>query len=97
MIQHDYKYKLYLDGLPSAVILRDKKNRELPVDYTSGIPIGEFHGLGKVMIYNHFDIIVKVHTTMEGHHRIVGFEVEPYSIAEGPNRINNNPNSEDGD
>ena len=97
MIQHNYKYKLYLDGLPSATILRDKKNKELPVDYTSGIPIGEYHGLGQIMIYNHLDIVVKVHTTLEGHHRIVGFEVEPYSMGEGPNRISNNPTSADED
>jgi hypothetical protein len=31
---------------------------------------------------------------MEGHHRIVGFEVEPYSIAEGANRLANDPGSE---
>lgn len=43
------------------------------------------------MLYNHWDIIVIVHDTIEGHHRIVGFEVEPYSMAEGPNRSTNNP------
>jgi len=97
MIQHNYKYKLNIDGLPSATILRDKKNKELPVDYQSGIPIGEYHGLGKIMIYNHLDIVVRVHTTMEGHHRIVGFEVEPYSMAEGPHRVSNNPTIADED
>ena len=45
----------------------------------------------KIMIYNHWDIVVIVHDTLEGHHRIVGFEVEPYSIAEGPNRAANDP------
>jgi hypothetical protein len=34
---------------------------------------------------------VVVHDTLEGHHRIVGFEVEPYSLAEGPNRDSNDP------
>lgn len=43
------------------------------------------------MIYNHLDIIVIVHDTLDGHHRIVGFDVEPYSIAEGPNRSTNDP------
>jgi hypothetical protein len=95
MIQHDFRYKLYLDDLPSATILRDKKNRELPVNYESGIPIGEFQGLSKIMIYNHLDITVLVHDTVEGHHRIVGFEVEPFSIAEGPNRIANKPTAVD--
>ena len=48
----------------------------------------------KIMIYNHWDIVVIVHDTLEGHHRIVGFEVEPYSIAEGPNREANDPYQE---
>ena len=46
------------------------------------------------MIYNHWDIIVITHDTIEGHHRVVGFEVEPYSIAEGPNRYANDPAQE---
>ncbi len=82
MMQHDYRYELYLDSLPSAVILRDANNKELQPDYSKGIPVGQFQGLEKIMLYNHLDITVKVHDTFEGHHRIVGFEVEPYSMAE---------------
>jgi len=77
-----------LDDLPSASILRDKENKELPADYFHGIPIGQYDKVRReVILYNHWDIIVIVHDTMEGHHRIVGFEVEPYSIAEGPHRF----------
>jgi hypothetical protein len=43
------------------------------------------------MLYNHLDITVIVHDTMEGHHRIVGFEVEPFSLAEDNHRQANNP------
>lgn len=98
-IQMDYHYKLFIDGLPSASILRDKQNKELPGDYFHGIPIGKYVPSAKVddekfIMYNHLDIVVVVHDTMEGHHRIVGFEVEPYSIAEGLHRIANNPGSE---
>jgi hypothetical protein len=91
MMQSNFGYTLYLDNLPSATILRDKVDKELPADYFHGIPIGVYEGNGKIKIYNHWDLIVVVHDTLEGHHRIVGFEVEPYSLAEGPNRESNNP------
>jgi hypothetical protein len=94
MIQQGFTYRLYLDHLPSATIMRDKDKKEKPADYQHGIPIGVFEGLGKIMIYNHLDITVITHNTLEGHHRIVGFEVEPYSIAEGVHRIANDPGSE---
>lgn len=94
-IQADYHYRLYIDGLPSASVLRDKANKELPADYYHGIPIGKFDkDTFETTIYNHLDIIVVVHDTMEGHHRIVGFEVEPYSINEGPHRNANNPSND---
>ncbi len=39
-------------------------------------------------LYNHFDIIVIINHTVEDHQRIVGFEVEPKTIAESENRKN---------
>jgi hypothetical protein len=94
-IQQDYHYKLFLDDLPSASILRDKMNKEMPADYFHGIPIGKYDKTKhQAILYNHWDIIVITHDTMEGHHRIVGFEVEPYSIAEGAHRFANDPKSE---
>ena len=91
LIENDFKYKLYLDGLPSATIMRDDHNREMEPDYSVGIPIGRYDGEGQVAIYNHLDIFVIVHNTPEGHHRIVGFEVEPYSMAEGSNSPEESP------
>ena len=67
-IQHDYRYTLYLDDLPSATILRDKNNKELPVDYLDGIPIGRYEqldGYPRVVVYNHLDIKVIIHHTVE--------------------------------
>ena len=92
-IDHDYRYTLYLDDLPSAVGLRDKFNEELPVNYFDGIPIGyyvedEVTGLRSYALYNHFDIIVIINHTVENHQRIVGFEIEPKSIMEGEQRKN---------
>jgi hypothetical protein len=53
--------------------------------------VGKYEGNGKIKVYNHLDLVVIVHDTLEDHHRIVGFEVEPYSLAEGPNRKTNDP------
>lgn len=96
MMQHNFGYTLYLDNLPSATILRDSQDREMEPDYGKGIPIGKFEGLGKIMLYNHLDITVIVHDTIEGHHRIVGFEAEPFSLAEDQHRSANNPASSSG-
>jgi hypothetical protein len=96
MMQHKFGYTLYLDNLPSATILRDNEDKELTPDYGKGIPIGQFEGLGKIVLNNHLDITVVVHDTYEGHHRIVGFEVEPFSLAEDQHRLANDPKSSTG-
>jgi hypothetical protein len=90
-IDYDYKYTLYLDDLPSAVIMRDKNNRDLAPNFFDGIPVGyyetdEITGIRRYALYNHFDIVVIIHHTVENHQRVVGFEVEPYSFKEGPTR-----------
>lgn len=86
--QHNYKYKLYLDGLPSATISRDPENNEKIISYTEGIPIGKYnHETHEMMLYNHLEITVKGHETHEKQKRIVGFEVEPFSISEGEYRV----------
>jgi hypothetical protein len=47
--------------------------------------------LGRIKLYNHLEITVITHDTIEGHHRIVGFEVEPFSIAESEHRYAMDP------
>ena len=97
MTQHNYAYTLYLDDLPSAVVMRDKLDRDLPPNYFEGIPVGTYSALDHlIMIYNHLDITVLINYTIEGHQRIVGFEVEPSSISEGTKRANNDPHDNDG-
>ena len=84
MAQHGYRYKLYLDDLPSATMIKDEKTGELVPDFLDGIPIGEYdHETGKLLIYNHLSIEVKVHltTTEPVEKRVVGFEVYPMSRA----------------
>jgi hypothetical protein len=38
-IMHHYHYKLHLDGLPSATVVRSKDGKEV-LDYFEGIPVG---------------------------------------------------------
>ena len=80
--QNDYRYKLYLDGLPSATMTKDPSTGKLVPDFTGGIPVGEYdHETGKTKIFNHLTFEVKVHLTetepVEKH--IVGFKVYPMS------------------
>ena len=95
LIRSGYHYRLFIDDLPAASILRDKNNKELAADYVGGIPLGYSLGsTGEYALYNHWDIVITVHDTIDGHHRIVGFDVEPYSIAEGEHRAQNDPTAE---
>ena len=41
-IKNDFKYKLYLDGMPSAVLVRNEETGELEPDYEHGIPVGRW-------------------------------------------------------
>ena len=82
--QHGYRYKLYIDDLPSATVVKDPKTGDLVPDYLDGIPIGEFdRETRKLKIYNHLQIEVKVHlsSTKPVEKRIVGFNVRPMSRA----------------
>jgi len=40
-----------------------------------------------MIIYNHLNITIFAHETFEKQQRIVGFEVEPFSLAEGDDRL----------
>lgn len=95
LIKDGYHYKLYIDDLPAASILRDKYDKEMAADYFHGVPLGQWnYQTNDFVLYNHWDLVVIVHDTIDGHHRIVGFDVEPYSIAEGKNRALNDPSAE---
>ena len=88
--QHAYRYKLYLDDLPSATMTKDPNTGELVPDFMDGIPVGEYdRETGKLKIYNHLSIEVKVHltTTEPIEKRIVGFEVYPMSRDYNDNHV----------
>jgi len=40
-----------------------------------------------LIIFNHLEITVETHKTLEGHERIVAFDVEPFSLADDDNRF----------
>lgn len=40
-IEQDMHYKLYLDELPAAVVIRDPVNGDVHKDYNEGIPVGK--------------------------------------------------------
>jgi hypothetical protein len=68
--------------LPAASLLKNA--------YVEGVPIGYFRESTKeTVIYNHLEITVFIQHTVESHQRIVGFEIIPYSIGEGPERAFN--------
>lgn len=70
--QHGFKYRLFLDGLPAAVINPNTKE----LNFQEGIPVAEYIPEGrKVKIFNHLDFTVEVSETFAGGQRIVGFEV----------------------
>lgn len=95
MVQQSYTYKLYIDDLPSATVSRNPKNHT-EVDYFEGIPVGLYSSTtDMVIIFNHLNITVYTHTTLEGHERIVGFEVEPMSLGEDENRMLYDPSKSD--
>lgn len=64
-------------------MVKDAAGDEI-VNYEEGIPIGKYLGVksGKVMLYNHLDMIVEVHDTSDGKQRVVGFDVQARSIPE---------------
>lgn len=81
-------YRIYLDGLPAAVIVRDPVTGHVHKDYNEGIPVGKMiidqtdikNPKEKYLIYNHFNFVVKTQVVPESERvRIVGFEVEPRS------------------
>jgi hypothetical protein len=74
-----------LDELPSATIVRNRNGIDI-FDYFDGIPVG-YQKDGQMMIFNHLEITVDTHKTIEGHERIVAFDVEPFSIADDAERM----------
>ena len=71
-------------------MILDEKSGDLVPDYMDGIPVGSYdRETGKLMLYNHLSIEVKVHltNTKPFQKRIVGFNVRPMSKKFGDKNI----------
>lgn len=88
VILNNYHYRLFLDGLPSATIIRDPETGDTHTDYQSGIPVGKlvYDSTGteyRYILYNHWNFIIKTAQVENSkHYRIVGFSVEPRSYSQ---------------
>ena len=63
-INNDYRFKLYVDGLPSAVVVRDPETGEVHNEYDDGIPVGKVvydhtTDTTKYILYNHWILTIK--------------------------------------
>lgn len=81
-IKHGYHNNWIIDNLPSASLgLTESGHHQM--HYAGGFPIGFISGdTGETFVYNHVNIILDYHNPegKEGH-RVVGFAVQPMSIA----------------
>ena len=78
-VKEEYHNNWILDNLPASMKIEDATTET--VQYFDGFPIGFVEGK-EAYIYNHANIAVSYHEVEAeaGKYRIVGFQVEPFSI-----------------
>jgi transmembrane 9 superfamily protein 2/4 len=80
MIKNQYTSNWVLDNLPAAYRVTVEQNEKNYIIYQKGIPIG-FEVNDKVYVYNHLHFIIKVHKEAKKEAwKIVGFQIQPFSI-----------------
>ncbi|KAH7722530.1 Endosomal P24A protein precursor [Aphelenchoides avenae] len=77
-ITEDYHVHLLVDNLPCATKYIIPETKE--VFYDHGYKLGWTDG-GRVFVNNHLEIVLMYHQPTPGVYRVVGFEVQPKSIA----------------
>uniref|UniRef100_A0A7S1XWN7 Transmembrane 9 superfamily member n=1 Tax=Phaeomonas parva TaxID=124430 RepID=A0A7S1XWN7_9STRA len=76
-ITTNYLNHWIVDNMPSASV----SHRDgVKVIYEKGFPVGYASKDGATFLYNHHSITLSYHEVSEGHFRIVGFRVEPFSV-----------------
>eukprot|EP00884_Botryococcus_braunii_P008276 jgi/Botrbrau1/1744/Bobra.0217s0002.1 len=80
-IHDQYRVLMILDNLPIA-IARLREDNGIPVKtYERGFPVGRVEEGGSTLLNNHLRFTILYHRDMETDlSRIVGFEVEPFSV-----------------
>jgi len=86
-IKQEYTVHLITDNLPCATKFELLETGE--VQYEHGYKLG-FVKDGKAYLNNHLRLVLKYHTEDEVTYRVVGFEVEPKSIAFGELKLDGN-------
>ena len=91
MVKKKYKYKFYVDDLPSATLIRDKNGHKV-LNFQEGIPIGVWDSTeNSVIVFNHLELTVYTHKYKDKESseliNVVGFEVEPKYLGEDENRM----------
>eukprot|EP00931_Biecheleriopsis_adriatica_P105982 TRINITY_DN804_c0_g1_i1.p1 TRINITY_DN804_c0_g1~~TRINITY_DN804_c0_g1_i1.p1 ORF type:complete len:628 (+),score=125.06 TRINITY_DN804_c0_g1_i1:77-1960(+) len=82
MIKDEYLVNWIVDNLPAAT--KYVRPNKAEMTYVNGFPVGVERN-GKFFIHNHVRINLKYHENPERYegYRIVGFEVEPFSMTQG--------------
>lgn len=89
-IKEEYSVNFIADNLPSAAAINDLESRTQTTAYDIGFPIGWTNAKGVTMLNNHMVITISYHKPaksllkhehLERHGRVVGFLVEPISVA----------------
>jgi len=84
MIDDEYLVNWLVDNLPAATRYMKKGAKTGGATYMKGFPVG-LHKQGQYQVHNHVSLDLKFHESKEYNgYRIVGFEVEPYSMLHGP-------------
>lgn len=76
-IEHEYFVHLLVDNLPVATRLINPDTSEPSIE--QGYRLG-FMSMGKAYINNHLKLLLKYHKYSQDSYRVVGFEVETYSV-----------------
>ena len=79
-LKEEFVHNWMIDGLPAAQKFVDSDTKQ--TFYIPGFPLGEFTADGQVRIDNHFNFIIHFHRHDNTRLRIVGFEVDPISVAD---------------
>lgn len=79
-VKEEYHNNWIVDNLPASMRLEDELHET--DQYYDGFPIGFMEG-DDAYVYNHANIAISYHEveSEEGKYRVVGFQVEPFSIS----------------
>ena len=58
-----FEYRLSLDDLPSATLEHSADDSIEKIKYADSIPIARVNETGKIVVYNHLNLIVETHKT----------------------------------